>query len=65
MFADDTKIASQVNTLNDLTSMQRPLDKLVAWVNRWEMDFNVNKCEKCRGNIKNVVLVEKLKNQCP
>ena len=25
--------------------MQRTLDKLIAWENRWEMDFNVNKCE--------------------
>ena len=42
-FADDTKIASRVSTLNDIKSMQRTLDKLVAWANRWEMDFNVNK----------------------
>ena len=43
-FADDTKIASRVNTLNDVRSVQRTLDKLVAWANRWNMDFNVNKC---------------------
>ena len=43
-FADDTKIASQVNILNDIRSMQRTLDKLVSWVNRWDIDFNVNKC---------------------
>ena len=29
-FADDAKIASRVNTLNDIRSMQRTLDKLVA-----------------------------------
>ena len=23
--------------------MQRTLDELVAWANRWDMDFNVNK----------------------
>ena len=38
-----TKIASRVNTVNDTRLMQRTLDKLVAW-NRWDMDFNVNKC---------------------
>ena len=38
-----TKIASQVNILNDIRSMQRTLNKLVAWANRWEMNFNVNK----------------------
>ena len=40
--ADDTKI-TRVNTLNDIRSIQRTLDKLVAWANRWNMDFNVNK----------------------
>ena len=25
--------------------LQRTLDKLVAWENKWEMKFNVNKCE--------------------
>ena len=38
------QIASRVNTLNDIRSMQRTLDKLVDWTNRWEMDFKVNKC---------------------
>ena len=31
-FADDRKIASRVNTLNDIRLMQRTLDKLVDWV---------------------------------
>ena len=31
-FFDDTKIASRVNTLNGVKSMQRTLEKLVAWV---------------------------------
>ena len=38
-FADDTIIASRVNTLNGIRSMQRTLDKLVAWANTWEMDL--------------------------
>ena len=43
-FADDTKIASRVNTLNDVRSLQRTLDKLIALANRWEMKFSVKKC---------------------
>ena len=31
---NDTKIVSQVNTLNDVRSLQRTLDKLVAWSNK-------------------------------
>ena len=34
-FADDTKIASRVNILNDIRSMQRTLYKLVVWASRW------------------------------
>ena len=41
-FADKKKIASQVNTFIDIGSVQRTLDKLVAWANRCDMDFNVN-----------------------
>ena len=41
-FADDAKITSRVNILNDIRSMQRTLDILVALANRWEMDRNVN-----------------------
>ena len=43
-FADDTKIASRVDTLNDIRSMRRTLDKVVAWANMWDTDFSVNKC---------------------
>ena len=43
-FVDDPKIASRVNTFNDVRSLQRTLDKLVTQANRWEMKFNVNKC---------------------
>ena len=42
-YADNTKIANKVNTPNDMRSMQRTFDKLVAWANRWEMDFNINR----------------------
>ena len=34
----------RVNILIGIRSMQRTLDKLVDWANRWDMDFNVNKC---------------------
>ena len=43
-FANDTKIASQVNILYDVRLMQRTLDKLFAWLNTWDMKFNVSKC---------------------
>ena len=33
-FVDDRKLASRVNTLNDIRSMKMNLGKLVAWANR-------------------------------
>ena len=53
-FADGTKIGYQVKTLNDKRSMQRTLDKLVAWANKWEKDFNVNKCGVMRIGKRNL-----------
>ena len=43
-FAGDTNMGNRVNTLKDIRLMQITLDKLVAWGNRWDMEFNVNKC---------------------
>ena len=42
-FVDDTKIARQVNTLNDVRSLHITLDKLFVWANEQEMKFNINK----------------------
>ena len=39
-----TQLTSRVNTINEIRSKQRTLDKLVALATRWDMDFSVNKC---------------------
>ena len=39
-----TKIASRISTLNNIRLVQRTLNKLVAWANKQEIDFNINKC---------------------
>ena len=44
-FADDTKIASKVNTALDRETLQSDLDRLAAWANEWQMKFNVDKCK--------------------
>ena len=45
MFADDTKIASTVQSAQDNYRVQRDLDRLVAWADRWQMEFNSQKCK--------------------
>ncbi len=44
-FADDTKIGKSVLTNEDRQSRQEDLHKISAWSDRWEMPFNVDKCQ--------------------
>ena len=44
-FADDTKIARVVSNENEAMKLQRDLDRLMGWVDKWQMEFNVNKCK--------------------
>ena len=52
-FADDTKIFGRVDSEMDREVLQRDLDRLVQWSERWQMRFNVDKCKDIhlgRGN---------------
>ena len=44
-FADDTKIVRQVGYRVECDDMQRDLDLMVEWADRWQMEFNVDKCK--------------------
>ena len=44
-FADDTKIAESVCGVNGSIRLQHSLDHVVAWAEKWQMRFNVNKCK--------------------
>ncbi len=44
-FADDTKLGNSVITDCDMTSLQEDLRKISEWSQRWEMPFNVKKCQ--------------------
>jgi len=44
-FADDTKIFKEVMNSTDCIKLQADLDKLVLWAQKWQMEFNVNKCK--------------------
>ena len=45
-FADDTKVFRKVTNDTDKQSVQDDLDKLVKWLEKWQMLFNFGKC-KC------------------
>ena len=44
-FVDDTKVFRKVNTVGDKQHLQKDLDRLVKWSEKWQM-FNFGKC-KC------------------
>ena len=44
MFADDTKLYSQVSSTGHGVHLQTDLDAIVRWSNTWLMPFNLSKC---------------------
>ena len=44
-FADDIKIFKEVRNSADCSQLQPDLDKLVLWAQKWQMEFNVDKCK--------------------
>jgi Reverse transcriptase (RNA-dependent DNA polymerase) len=44
-FADDTKLAQVVKTDQDRDELQRSLNGMQEWAERWGMKFNVTKCK--------------------
>ena len=47
-FADDTKVGRPVRSTEDVRMLQEDLDKLYNWSDKWEMQFNINKCNIMR-----------------
>lgn len=44
IFADDTKLYRASDTEEDRRTLQEDLTKLDRWAERWQMEFNVEKC---------------------
>jgi len=44
-FADDTKVGGVVDSAEGCCRLQRDVDKLQSWAERWQMEFNTEKCE--------------------
>ena len=48
IFADDTKIYRKIATENDCVELQKDLDILQEWSNKWLLSFNAKKCKIMR-----------------
>jgi len=44
-FADDSKMFKEVRNSADCSQLQADLYKLVLWAQKWQMEFNVDKCK--------------------
>ena len=45
LFADDTLLYGEINSVDDTLALQRDLDALQQWEDSWQMSFNPSKCE--------------------
>ena len=45
MFADDTKLWCRIETVSDSESLQKDLDSLANWSQKWMLNFNASKCK--------------------
>ena len=43
-FTDDTKLCHRGRNPDDIIELQEGINKLVEWANKWQMNFNVDKC---------------------
>ena len=43
-FADDTKLCHRARNPHDITEPQEDINKLVECVNKFQMNFNADKC---------------------
>ena len=41
---DDTKLSHKARNPDDITELQKNINKLVEWANKWHMNFDVDKC---------------------
>ena len=44
LYADDTKVFSKVDSIERQKQIQQDLDNLVNWADKWQLQFNSDKC---------------------
>ena len=44
-FVDDTKIGGVADSAGDCQRIQQDIDRLETWAQKWQVEFNPNKCE--------------------
>ena len=55
-FADDTKVICPIDKVENGATLQADLDKLLDWSNKWQMQFNLEKCKVMHFGYNNTCL---------
>ena len=55
-FADDTKVICLIENEDYGEMLQADLDRLMDWSNKWQMQFNIEKCKVMHFGYKNPCL---------
>ena len=45
LFADDAKVYRKISSPEDAETLQRDMDRLTEWSQKWLLSFNVTKCK--------------------
>ena len=54
LFADDTKIYTQINSPDDIKNLQADINNITKWCIKWQMQLNCNKCKVINFNNNNI-----------
>ena len=60
IFADDTKICRKIATENDCVELQKDLDILQEWSNKWLLSFKADTCEVMRSGGEHPEFIHKM-----
>ena len=55
-FANDTKVICPIEKEENGTTLQADQDKLLDWSNKWQMQFNLEKCKVMHFGYNNLCL---------
>ena len=56
IFADDTKAYKEIRNNDDVNKLQKAIDEMYEWTQKWLLKFNEQKCKMlhlCSNNVKN------------
>ena len=44
LYADDSKVYSEINNANDVNNLQADINRLSDWTNSWQLNLSIQKC---------------------